>query len=135
MLSENRNEKGKNVADKLIDILSKTTKPEDEEDLGACASRPVVKYVPAFHVKNAKEPTRSFEYAHVGLKQYEPGKFVLEFNEPEKWRLTVEGTNLWKVYNYLVLHRLEWIEAADRPFGDGKQPVISKITIEAVEEE
>jgi hypothetical protein len=69
--------------------------------------RLVVKFVPASYLKKGKQPTQSFEYAHVGLKRFEPGKFVLEFNEPEMWWLTVEGTNLWKVYNYLVLHRLE----------------------------
>ena len=39
------------------------------------------------------------------------------------------------LYNYLVLHRLEWIEKADRPSGDDRQSVITGIVIEAVEEE
>ena len=123
---------------KLNNILSRT-KPEqesapDDEDLGACASRPVVKYVPAFHVK-LRDSVRSFDYGHMGLKKYEPGKFVIEVQEPEHWRLTVEGRNLWSVYNYLCLHRLEWVEQAIRDFEDGKKPVITRITIEKVEEE
>lgn len=126
----------------LTEILSRTKngnpapKPEtDDEDLGDCASRPVVKYVPAFHVKNGAKPTRSFDYHHMGFKEFQPGKFVIEFHEPDHWRLTVEGTNLWSVYNYLCLHRLEWIAAADREFEDGDNPVITAISIEKVEEE
>lgn len=122
---------------KLTDLLSRTTpkpEPEDDEDLGACASRPVVKYVPAFHVK-MRDSVRSFDYGHVGLKKYEPTCFVLEFHEPDHWRLTVEGRNLWSVFNYLVLHRLEWIQPVDRDFEDGKKPVITKIVIEQVKED
>lgn len=122
---------------KLNELLSRSVQkpePDDAEDLGQCASRPVVKYVPAFHVKG-RDGARSFDYHHMGLKKYEPTRFVIEFQEPEHWRLTVEGRNLWEVYNYLVMHRLEWITAADRDFEDGRKPVITRITVEKVEEE
>lgn len=124
------------MADKLNDLLNRTAakqEPEDE-DLGKCASRAVTKYVPAFHVMNGAEPVRTFDYQHMGFKQFEPTKFVMEFHEPEHWRLTVEGRNLWDAYNYLCHHRLEWIKKADRDFDDGKKAVITGIVIEKIEE-
>lgn len=126
---------------KLIDLLHRNApkqepKPEPEpDDLGLCCSRPANKYVPAFHVRNGAGPIRSFEYGHVGFKQFEPTRIVMEFHEPEHWRLTVKGRNLWDLYNYLCHHRIEWIEKADRDFEDGRKPVITGIWIEKVKEE
>jgi hypothetical protein len=122
---------------KLKDILNRSTATsEDEEDLGKCASRPVVKYVPAFHVKG-RDGVRSFDYGHMGLKKFDASgtNFVIEFHEPSGWRMTVTGRNLWKIYNYLVLHRLEWVSVADRDFEDNSQPIITKITIEVIEDD
>ena len=123
--------------DKLNAILSRTTpKPDDDaEDLGKCASGPRAKYVPAFHVKNGAAPVRTFDFQHVGFKQFEPTRFVMEFHEPEHWRMTVEGRNLWPIYNYLCQHRLEWIEADHRGIAPDREPIITSIVIETVDEE
>jgi hypothetical protein len=109
---------------------------DEEEDIGSCASRPSPKWLPAFHVKTGRTGVRSFDYVHMGLKQFDPSgtSFRIEFHEPEPWRLVVHGRSLWKIYNYLVLHRLEWIEKADRDFEDGKQPIISSIEIESIQD-
>lgn len=120
--------------------------PEDD-DLGPCASRVTTKYWPGFHVKGAKlipdnTPTlRSFDYSHIGYRGYDPSGntwFVIEINEPEKWRLRVDGRALWKLYNYLHQHRLEWIETvignAAMGIPDGV-PVIERITIQRIEDE
>jgi hypothetical protein len=118
---------------------------DGEENLGPCASRATPKWWPGFHVKNAKlipegtPTTRSFDYSHMGYREYDPGNtfFVIEINEPEKWRIRVEGRALWKIYNYLHLHRLEWIEPAvgrsAMAVPDGV-PVIERITIQRIEE-
>ena len=124
------------MSEKLNEILTRTGKHESDEgeDLGKCASRPVTKYVPAFHVK-MRGSVRSFDYGHMGLKKCEPDGFVIEFHEPEHWRLTVTGRNLWPIYNYLCLHRLEWIESADYDFAGDKELIINSIAIEPVLEE
>lgn len=121
----------------------------EDEDLGPCASRVTTKWWPGFHVKGAmlisktepsRKMTRSFDYSHMGYREYDPGNewFIIEVNEPEKWRIRVEGRALWKIYNYLHQHRLEWIEpaAGNAAMGisDGV-PVIERITIQRIEDE
>lgn len=134
------------VGEGLSKILNET-KPsdEEEEDLGACASRATAKWWPGFHVKNAKlipdntAMTRSFDYSHMGYREYDPGNewFIIEVNEPEKWRIRVEGRALWKIYNYLHQHRVEWIEPAigrtEKGISDGV-PVIVRITVQRIED-
>jgi hypothetical protein len=112
-----------------------TTETPDSEDLGPCASRPTPKWWTGIHVKRGRDGTRSFQYVHIGYEEFDPAgtRFVFEFNVPEKWRVTVTGTNLWKIYNYLHQHRLEWIEQADRSIGkDESVPLISKIDVEEI---
>jgi hypothetical protein len=108
----------------------------DGEDLGPCAARPAAKLLPGLHLFRRRGSTRSFQFAHLGYQEYDPSNtwFVIEFNEPEKWRVTVRGRNLWAIYNYIAQHRLEWIREADRDFaGDGER-IITAIEIEAVKE-
>lgn len=117
-------------------------------DLGPCASRPTAKFWPGFHVKNAtqiskKEPnrrtTRSFDFSHMGYREFLDGgtEFIMEIQEPEKWRVRVEGRALWRIYSYLHQHRLEWVEPvrgnAAMAVPDGV-PCIERITIERIEE-
>ena len=106
------------------------------EDLGPCAARAAVKELPGLHVFRCRETTRSFQFAHMGYKEYDRGNswFIIEFNEPEKWRLTVRGRNLWAIYNYIAQHRLEWIREADRDFAGNKETIITSIDIVPVKE-
>ena len=84
----------------------------------------------------AKRIRRAFQYVHLGFANYSADgrSFVVEFNEPEKWRMTVKGSNLWTVFTNIQQHALEWIKKADRDFGDGDAPVITDIKIERVSE-
>jgi hypothetical protein len=95
------------------------------------------KWVPGLHVFRRRGSTRSFEFLHLGYKEYDAGNtwFILEFNEPEKWRVTVQGRNLWQIYNYIAQHRLEWIREADRDFAGDNEAIITATEIEAVKEE
>jgi len=114
-------------------------------DLGPCVSRVTTKWWPGFHVKRAmlipdnSLITRSFDYSHMGYRECDPGNtwFIIEVNEPEKWRIRIEGRSLWNIYNYLHQHRLEWIEPisgnAERGLADDT-PVILRITIQRIEE-
>jgi hypothetical protein len=109
---------------------------EAGEELGPCAARPTARWLPGVHVFRRRGSTRSFQFAHLGYQEYDPGNtwFVIEFNEPEKWRLTVRGRNLWAIYNYLAQHRLEWIREADRDFAGDNEAIITAIDIVAVKE-
>ena len=128
------------MSGKTLDEIFQATPQKREmpegEDLGACASRPAPRGWPAVLVRGGKEDTRAFQYVHLGFANYaaDGRSFVVEFNEPEKWRMTVKGSNLWKVFVNIQQHALEWIKKADRDFADGNTPVITDISIELVTE-
>ena len=108
----------------------------DGEDLGPCASRPGNKFITCLHVHNGAEPVQSFQYVHMAVRSvYEPTRFAVLFAANEGWKIVVEGTNLWRVYNHICQHRLEWIRKADRGFdpGDG-QPFITAISVVEVKD-
>ncbi len=115
---------------------SQAGEEEAREDLGPCAARPASKEIPGLHVFRRKGSTRSFQFAHLGYQEYDPGNtwFIIEFNEPEKWKLTVRGRNLWAIYNYIAQHRLEWIREADRDFAGDREAIITGIAIDAGKE-
>jgi hypothetical protein len=127
--------KGKSLDDILQVTPQKRDMPEGE-DPGACSSRPVPRGWSGILVLNGREDTRAFQYVHLGFANYSADgrSFVVEFNEPEKWRMTVKGSNLWKVFVNIQQHALEWIKKADRDFEDGDTPVITEIKIERATE-
>ncbi len=121
----------------LDGVLQKAApKPEtvEAEDLGSCVSRPMPRGSTGLYVMNGREDTRAFQYVHLGYANFSSGgtSFVIEFNEPEKWRLTVKGRKLWNVFVNIHRHALEWIKKADRDFDDGDKPVITDIKIDLV---
>ena len=127
--------KGKSLDD-ILQVTPQKREMPDGEELGASASRAVPRGWPGILVLNGKEDTRAFQYVHLGFANYSSDgrSFVVEFNEPEKWRMTVKGSNLWKIFVNIQQHALEWIKKADRDFEDGDTPVITDIKIERVTE-
>ena len=127
--------KGKSL-DEVLQATRQEHKTPEGEDLGTCASRPEPKGWPGLLVLGGKEDTRAFQYVHLGFASYcaDGRSFVIEFNEPEKWRLTVQGRSLWRIFVNIHQHSLEWIKKADRDFEEGDTPVITDIKIELVTE-
>jgi len=112
--------------------------PQKAEDLGPCASRPMPNGWTGLIVKNGRENPRGFQYVHLGYEEFSADGqwFVFEFNVnvAEKWRLRVHGRKLWPIFINIHHHKLEWINKADRDFGDDGRPVITAIVIEPVAE-
>ena len=127
----------------LIAETTRNTVPGGEAQAGQkderkdpCAGRAQTQSLPGFHVYRFGHPTRTFQFAHVGYQECaEDGTwFIIEFNEPEKWRLTVCGRNLIEYYEHLTQQRLPWIREAERDFaGDGVPIILAPIEIEPVE--
>jgi hypothetical protein len=121
----------------LKDILL-TTKPQkkDEDDPGPCAARAKDRWVTALTVKHAKKAWESFQYPGIATRStFTPTKFDVVFvGHEEKWRMTVTGRNLWTIYNLIIQHRLEWIQAADRDFAEDGKPIILSIEVVEVKE-
>ena len=127
--------KGKSFDDLLQSSPPQTAKDEGE-DLGECASRCDPRGCSSLYVLNGKEDTRAFQYVHLGFANFaaDGTSFVIEFNEPQMWRLTVTGRKLWRVFVNLHQHKLEWVKKTDRDFEGGGTAVITAIAIEAVTE-
>jgi hypothetical protein len=108
----------------------------DGEDLGVCASRPVPRGSVGIYVFNGREDTRAFQYQHLGFERFSADgtSFVVEFNIPEKWRMTVTGRSLWPIFVNLHQHKIEWIRKADRDFADDRQPIITGIAIDQIKD-
>jgi hypothetical protein len=107
------------------------------EDLGECAPRPSPRGWTGLYVLNGKEDVRAFQYQHLGFESFSADgtSFVVEFNIPEKWRVTVTGRSLWRIFVNLHQHKLEWIRKADRDFAEDNQPIITGIRIELIPHE
>jgi hypothetical protein len=129
--------------DNLKDILQGSTARNEKgespvsEDLGDCSARPVPRGCVGLLVMNGKEDTRAFQYQHLGYERFSADgtSFVIEFNIPEKWRMTVTGRSLWRIFLNLHNHKIEWIRKADRDFADDVQPIITGIVIELIKED
>lgn len=117
-----------------------------EKKVGPCASRVTAPYWPGFHALDAtiigekRKTTRSFDYSHMGYREFDASGtfFIIEINEPEKWRIRADGRALWEIFNDLHRHKLEWIKAivGNEALGvpDGT-PVIDQLTIQRIEDE
>lgn len=116
----------------------KKTSEEAEADLGNCASRVFHgKWHPGLELRKRDGMAQGFQYGHMSLaiRDATNVRMVLEFLIPDKWRVTIEGLNLKRIFSLVLQHRLEWLqEGSSAETTDG--PVeIERISIEPVEEE
>ena len=72
-------------------------------------------------VRSTFKPSTQFEILFVG--------------DNDKWRVTVTGRNLERLYNLTIQHRLEWIRPADRDFGDENIGCVTSVEASAVAED
>lgn len=113
----------------------------DLSEMDGRTFRPTNKPVPRLHIVERSKVT-SAQYVHLltgSVFMVTPNgqAFVLEFAMTDRkiLRVTVQGRNLWKVFDYCQLHRWSYLRAADRDFTKGKEPIILSIGIEVVQEE
>jgi hypothetical protein len=82
------------------------------------------------------KPVVSCQYVHLdSMTKFEPTKFVLRFAGSMQWQITVNGRNLWKVYDGITRHSRPWIKTAERDIAGYMEPVITGIEVEEVKEE
>jgi hypothetical protein len=126
-----------------LDDILKATDPKplaDEpeavmESLGPCAwcfPKPVF----ALDIEDGPKPVVAFQYVFLGIRaEWKPDSFTIYFKDGEEgWRVTVTGRNLRPIFDRINEHRIRRIRKADRDFEDRKQPVITGISVEDVEE-
>lgn len=128
---------------------SKADKAEDTERVNLlnpqgeyeAACHPSNKGLTRLHVMKVGQDAVTFQYVH--MRSHSTGGnggFTIEFDDGNRWRVTVRGRNLWEIYDYCTLHRMPCIRelGPERDFPDQfprDKPVITEIRIEEVKED
>jgi hypothetical protein len=94
------------------------------------------KPVYAVHFVTPAGDVRSFQYAHLDSdSRYEASRLTLKFMGMEPVRVTIEGRNLWRLYDYLHQHRMPWVMIATRDLAVDGQPIVIRINYATVSED
>ena len=143
--------RGDSIDDAISDSLHGLKKPGKQEpegeDIGPCASRVTARTYPGVAVKHARvlggtgptiRTTRAVSYSHIGFFDLsDDGRtMVLEYQEPEKWRITLFGTNFDRLFMNLKNNRIDWIKPLlgnAAKFG-GDYACIEDITVQRIED-
>jgi hypothetical protein len=101
---------------------------------GGATMRPANKELARLHVIDAEGNVKTFAYDHFDVRhEFYGARFSVFFAGTKHWRLDVEGTNLWRAYDYITLRRWPYLRAvpgnAAKFAGNGVQaePVITKV--------
>lgn len=105
--------------------------------------RPDNQGVTRLHVVDRRGNVRSFQYVHLDsdgeFGHDENGQFfVVRFTwgtGSQRMEVTVRGRNLWRMYDYIQLHRWPYLRVADRDFAGDKEPVVTSIDMQPLKEE
>jgi hypothetical protein len=114
----------------------------DAKDTSAHA-RAANKPVYSLHCLKGAEGCFSFQYvaldSHSQFRAEKEGQIiVLRFAGTKIWEVSINGLNLWRLYDLIHQHRMMWIRKDDRGFeasGADKEPLIKGIEIKEIERE
>jgi len=95
-------------------------------------ARPSNKPLYSLHFITPDGNVRSFQYHHLDSNsQYTAGQITLRFMGIKPVEVTIQGINLWQLYDYIHLHRVAWIMQAARPFAENGKTAVSSLTFHA----
>ena len=122
--------------DSLKEILTGTKpKPRAEEELPLAEDeaeelsiaqmkgdystlRPANKSLTRLHVIHKDGKVETLYYHHLDAKsEFNGNSFTFLFTGAKLWELTVEGRNLWRLYDYISLSRWPYLRVVTRDFG------------------
>ena len=94
--------------------------------------RPANKNLTRLHVIHRDGSVESLQYHHIDAKsEFNGGSFTFLFSGAKLWELTVEGRNLWRLYDYISLCRWPYIRVATRDF-DEQGEVVTAVRIKEI---
>ena len=94
--------------------------------------RPANKTLTRLHVIHKDGKVESLQYHHLDAKsEFKGGSFVFLFSGAKLWELTVEGRNLWRMYDYISLCRWPYIRVATRDFDESGE-VVTAVRIKEI---
>lgn len=134
--------------DSLNKILRGAGKPKPEEEIPLAEEedelsfsqmdgqysklRPANKSLPRLHVIHKDGKVDTLYYPHLDAKsEFHGSSFTFIFAGAKLWELTVEGRNLWRIYDYIALQRWPYIRVSTRDF-DEKGEVVTAVRIKDV---
>ncbi|HYH63056.1 MAG TPA: hypothetical protein VD866_00010 [Urbifossiella sp.] len=95
--------------------------------------RPANKSLPRIHIVHSDGKVETLYYHHLDAKsEYNGGSFTVLFTGAKIWELTVEGRNLWRLYDYVTLSRWPYIRVAHRDFGGKDEEVVTAARIKEI---
>jgi hypothetical protein len=84
------------------------------------------------HVIHEDGRVESLQYHHIDAKsEFHGGSFVFLFSGAKLWEMTVEGRNLWRMYDHISLCRWPYIRVATRDF-DEQGEVVTAVRIKEI---
>ncbi|WP_020471531.1 hypothetical protein [Zavarzinella formosa] len=99
---------------------------------GSHSMRPSNKTVPRIHVVLKDGKVQTLFYHHLDAKaEYDGNSFTFLFIGAKHWELTVQGRNLWRVYDYISLSRWPYIRVSPRDY-DEKGEVVTAVSIKDI---
>ena len=98
-------------------------------------ARPSNKPIHALHFVDPKGEVRSFQYVHLDSdSRFEAERITLRFLGMEPTKVTIEGRNLWRAYDYIHQHRIAWIMASSRDMAQNGQPIVTRVSFTIIRE-
>jgi len=95
--------------------------------------RPANKALTRIHIVHSDGKVETLYFHHIDAKsEYNGGSFTFLFSGAKLWELTVEGRNLWRLYDYISLSRWPYIRVAHRDFGGKDEEVFTAARIKDI---
>lgn len=101
-------------------------------DMAGNPLRPANRTLTRLHVIHRDGTVETLFYHHIDAKaEYRGNSFTFLFSGARLWELTVEGRNLWRMFDYISLSRWPFIRVATRDF-DQDGEVVTAVRIKDV---
>jgi hypothetical protein len=96
-------------------------------------ARAWIKPVRAIHFFTQDGRCRTFEYADLRTRggnneDFESTRFTLAFLGMRAVEVTVEGRDLWPLYDYIHQARMPWVIVAARDFARNGETIVTRVT-------
>ena len=96
-------------------------------------ARPWVKPVRSIHFFTQDGRCRTFEYTDLRSRcgndeDFQSTRFTLGFLGMRAVEVTVEGRDLWPLYDLIRQHRMPWVMVAARYFAGNGETIVTRVT-------
>jgi hypothetical protein len=137
------------LANRLVPPADRSSRPQSDDDpdhldfpptnakLYKSFARAWIKPVRAIHFFTQDGKCRTFEYTDLRSRcgdddDFTSTRFKLAFLGLRAVEVTVEGRDLWPLYDYIHQHRMPWVMVAARDFAKNGDTIVTSVTVEGI---